>query len=256
MPDAARHVLGYLFRDADLLREALTHASSADHRLKSNERLEFLGDAILGYVVCEELYRTYPGLLEGDLTKIKSAVVSRRVCAKVTRSIRLEELLNLGKGMSSRPGLPPSVAAAVFESIIAAIYLDGGMDPARDFIVRHLRPYIEAAANSEHQQNFKSVLQQLAQRCLEHPVTYVLLDAKGPDHAKAFEVCVEINGRRFAPAWANNKKQAEQAAALAALRGLGLAVDRDGGEAHLVDHPDPAEVAARLAALPPHDLTG
>ena len=169
MPDAAQHVLGYLFRDAQLLREALTHASSADHRLKSNERLEFLGDAILGYVVCEELYRAYPNLLEGDLTKIKSAVVSRRVCAKVTRSIRLEELLNLGKGMTSRPGLPPSVAAAVFESIIAAIYLDGGMDAARDFILRHLRPYIEDAANSEHQQNFKSVLQQLTQQCLEHP---------------------------------------------------------------------------------------
>lgn len=255
MLDAAHHVLGYLFRDAELLREALTHASSADHRLKSNERLEFLGDAILGYVVCEELYHAYPGLLEGDLTKIKSAVVSRSTCAKVTQSIRLQELLNLGKGMTSRPGLPPSVAAAVFESIIAAIYLDGGMDAARAFILRHLRPFIEDAANSEHQQNFKSALQQLTQQCLEHPVAYVLLDAKGPDHAKAFEVSVEIDGRRFASAWANNKKQAEQAAALGALRGLGLAVDGANGEVQLVDNPVPAQVTARLAALPRHDAS-
>ena len=253
MSDAARHILGYRFLDEALLREALTHASSADHRLKSNERLEFLGDAILGYVVCEDLYRSYPQRLEGDLTKIKSAVVSRRVCAMVTKSIRLEELLNLGKGMTNRAALPPSVAAAVFESIIAAIYLDGGMEAARDFILKHLRPYITEAANSGHQQNFKSVLQQLVQQCLEHPAAYVLLDAKGPDHAKAFEVSVEIDGRRFDPAWANNKKEAEQAAALAALCGLGLAAVNDGGEVHLVDHPEPADVAARLAELPRHD---
>jgi len=255
MPDAAHQVLGYLFRDTALLRAALTHASSADHRLQSNERLEFLGDAILGYVVCEELYHAYPDLLEGDLTKIKSVVVSRRTCAEITQSIHLEDLLNLGKGMTSRPGLPSSVAAAVFESIIAAIYLDGGMDAAREFILRHLRPYIDDAANSEHQQNFKSVLQQLAQQCLEHPVTYVLLDAKGPDHAKAFEVCVEIDGRRFDSAWANNKKQAEQAAALGALRGLGLA-DDGADEVHLIGEPDPSAVAARLADRPVHNGLG
>lgn len=255
MIDAAHQVLGYLFRDETLLRAALTHASSADHRLQSNERLEFLGDAILGYVVCEELFRAYPDRLEGDLTKIKSAVVSRRACAQVTQSIHLEDLLNLGKGMSSRPGLPASVAAAVFESIIAAIYLDGGMDAAREFILRHLRPFIEDAANSDHQQNFKSVLQQLTQQCLEHPVIYVLLDAKGPDHAKAFEVCVEINGRRFDSAWANNKKQAEQGAALAALCGLGLA-SRGTGEVQLTREPDPATVAARLADWPVHGASG
>jgi len=222
MIDAAHQVLGYLFRDEALLRAALTHASSADHRLQSNERLEFLGDAILGYVVCEELFRAYPDRLEGDLTKIKSAVVSRRACAQVTQSIHLEDLLNLGKGMSSRPGLPASVAAAVFESIIAAIYLDGGMDAAREFILRHLRPFIEDAANSDHQQN---------------------------------EVCVEINGRRFDSAWANNKKQAEQGAALAALCGLGLA-GRGTGEVQLTREPDPATVAARLADWPVHGASG
>ena len=233
MPDKAFPILGYLFKDADILAEALTHASSADHRLKSNERMEFLGDAILGYVVCEYLYHQFPDLLEGDMTKIKSTVVSRRVCAMVTRQIELDSLLSLGKGMSDRQGLPASVAAAVLESIIAAIYLDGGMEPAREFILRQMKPYIHEAAESTHQQNFKSVLQHLAQRLTLSSPAYVVLDEKGPDHAKAFEVAVEIDGRRFDAAWANSKKQAEQQAALLALLSLGLAHRDDHGKVHL-----------------------
>ncbi|MGB0768805.1 MAG: ribonuclease III, partial [Phycisphaeraceae bacterium] len=205
-----------------ILDEALTHASCADSRLKSNERMEFLGDAILGFVVCECLYENFPDLLEGDLTKIKSAVVSRRVCARITKSIKLETLLNLGKGMSGRPALPSSVAAAVFESIIAGIYLDGGMDAARDFVRRMTLPFIHEAAESAHQQNFKSVLQQIAQRHLPTNPQYVLTDEKGPDHAKAFEVAVKIEEHEFPSAWANSKKQAEQQAALNALCELGI----------------------------------
>ena len=235
MPDKAFPILGYLFKDADILAEALTHASSADHRLKSNERMEFLGDAILGYVVCEYLYHEFPDLLEGDMTKIKSAVVSRRVCAQITKKIRLDELLSLGKGMTGRPGLPASVAAAVFEAIIAAIYLDGGMEPARQFILDHMKSQIHDAASSTHQQNFKSVLQQLAQKLLPSNPSYVLLDEKGPDHAKAFEICVEIDGRRFSSAWANAKKQAEQSAALNALVELNLATIDDHGFVHLAE---------------------
>lgn len=235
MPEEAQKVLGYLFKDADILREALTHASCADHRLQSNERMEFLGDAILGYVVCEYLYQNFPDLLEGDMTKIKSAVVSRKVCAKITRKIKLDELLTLGKGMAGRPSLPSSVAAAVLESIIAAIYLDGGMEAARAFIVKQVEPYITDAAASTHQQNFKSVLQQLSQKLLPCNPIYVVLDEKGPDHAKAFEVCIEIEGRRFGSAWANSKKQAEQQAALNALTELGLAEVDGKGNVHLAD---------------------
>lgn len=245
MPEQAQKVLGYLFKDADLLTEALTHASVADHRLQSNERMEFLGDAILGYVVCEHLYLEFPDLLEGDMTKIKSAVVSRKVCAQITKKISLDGLLNLGKGMAGRPGLPSSVAAAVLESIIAAIYLDGGMDAARAFILEQLDPYIRDAAESAHQQNFKSVLQQLSQKLLPCNPMYVLLDEKGPDHAKAFEVCVEIEGRRFGSAWANSKKQAEQKAALNALVELELAHLDEDGKAHLTD-----EQAITEATLP------
>ena len=221
--EQAASVLNYTFQDPSLLDSALTHASSAGHRLQSNERLEFLGDAILGYVVCEHLYHTYPDLLEGDMTKIKSAVVSRRICARISHDINLADMLNLGKGMSGRPSLPGSVAAAVLESVIAAIYLDGGMEPAKRFILDHMKPYIEEAAESTHQSNFKSVLQQYAQRCLPVHPQYVLLDEKGPDHAKCFEICVEIDGRRFPSAWANSKKEAEQKAALLALSDLNLA---------------------------------
>lgn len=235
MPEETYQVLGYRFKNTDLLEEALTHASLADDRRNSNERMEFLGDAILGYVVCEYLYQNYPDLLEGDMTKIKSSVVSRRVCAEITLSINLDGLLNLGKGMAGRPGLPSSVAAAVLESIIAAIYLDGGMEAARDFVVRQVEPYIHEAAASAHQQNFKSVLQQLSQKLLPCNPIYVLLDEKGPDHAKAFEVCIEIEGRRFGSAWANSKKQAEQQAALNALTELGLASEDEEGLVHLAE---------------------
>ena len=253
MPENALPILGYLFKDADLLRAALTHASSADSRLQSNERMEFLGDAILGYIVCEYLYDTYPELLEGDMTKIKSAVVSRRVCADITRAMELDQMLNLGKGMSGRAELPSSVAAAVFESMIAAIYLDGGMEPTKTFVLKHLSPYIAEAASSTHQQNFKSVLQQVAQRLLPTNPCYVVLDEKGPDHAKVFEVCVEIASRRFGPAWANSKKQAEQQAALNALFELGLAhrepaVDGMPATIHMIE-PDDITEPIRLEAI-------
>src|SRR3954470_18126507 len=107
--------IGYVFRDKALLRAALTHASGADHRLASNERLEFLGDAILGAVVCETLFQQFPQYLEGDLTKIKSIVVSRQTCAKLSEALGLQEFLILGKGMSSSPSVPPSLLADVFE---------------------------------------------------------------------------------------------------------------------------------------------
>ncbi|MCG8586877.1 MAG: ribonuclease III, partial [Pirellulales bacterium] len=117
--------IGYSFKDKRLLLAALTHASGAQHRLTSNERLEFLGDAILGAVVCEMLYRQFPEYLEGDLTKIKSAVVSRQSCAKISNALGLEECLFLGKGMTTAPTLPSSLLSDVLESLIAALYLDG-----------------------------------------------------------------------------------------------------------------------------------
>ena len=212
--------IGYTFTDKSLLVAALTHASGAHHRLASNERLEFLGDAILGAVVCELLYCQYPDYLEGDLTKIKSVVVSRQTCAKISEGLGLQEFLVLGKGMTTHPSVPPSLLADVFESLAAAIYLDGGDCAAREFIQRYMGPEIELAAAGELGGNYKSLLQQMAQRENGSTPNYLLLDEKGPDHSKCFKISAQIGGQRFQGAWGRNKKEAEQRAARNALAEL------------------------------------
>jgi ribonuclease-3 len=230
---SAERLLGHAFADKALLAQALTHASVAESRLDSNERLEFLGDAVLGIIVCDYLYDRYGDLLEGELTKIKSSVVSRRTCAEIAAVLGLDELLRLGKGLADRQALPKSVLAAVYESLIGALYVDGGLDVAREFILQGLEATIEQAAGSGHQHNFKSVLQQTAQESLRQQPQYIVLDEKGPDHAKCFEVCVEIGARRFASCWGASKKQAEQQAALEALFELGFARRAGDGEVRL-----------------------
>ena len=212
--------IGYYFRDRSLLRAALTHASGASHRLASNERLEFLGDAILGAVVCELLYRQHDEYLEGELTKIKSVVVSRQSCAKLSRRLGMDEFLILGKGMTTHAQLPTSLLADVFESLVAALYLDGGPEAARKFIIEHVQPEIEAAVDGDIGGNFKSQLQQLAQREYGTTPTYQLLDEKGPDHSKCFKIAANVGPQRYQPAWGRNKKEAEQRAALNALSTL------------------------------------
>lgn len=218
----AEKVLGYQFSNVELLVESLTHASIADNRLDSNERMEFLGDAVLDLIICELLFRRFPNLQEGDLTKIKSAVVSRKICAEVAIETGLANLLIIGKGISSRAAMPSSLAAAVYESVVAAIYLDGGFEVVKEYVLRTMTPKVEAVFANLHQHNYKALLQQHAQKMLGGSPLYELLDEKGPDHSKCFEVCVIINGRRFNGAWAPNKKTAEQKAALLALEELGV----------------------------------
>ena len=222
LADRAEKVLGYRFASNALLTESLTHASIADNRLNSNERMEFLGDAVLDLVVCEDLYKRFPTLLEGDLTKIKSAVVSRRTCADVSIETGLVDLLIIGKGISNRELMPSSLAAAVYESVVAAIYLDGGFDVVKEYVLRTMVPKIILIAANLSSQNYKAVLQQHAQKLLGATPIYELLDEKGPDHSKCFEVCVTVDGRRFHSAWGPNKKMAEQKAALLALEELGV----------------------------------
>jgi ribonuclease III len=212
--------IGYKFKDRGLLLSALTHASGAEHRVSSNERLEFLGDAILGAVVCEILYRQYPDYLEGDMTRIKSIVVSRQTCTKLSEALGMQEFLILGKGVVTHPSVPASLLADVFESMVAGIYLDGGDSAARRFITDLIGPEIELAAEGETGGNFKSLLQQLAQREHGNTPTYQLLDEKGPDHSKCFKVAAQVGGHRFQPAWGRNKKEAEQRAARNALSQL------------------------------------
>jgi ribonuclease III len=209
--------IGYVFRKKELLREALTHASCAEHRLASNERLEFLGDAILGAVVCELLFRLYPEYMEGDLTKIKSAVVSRQSCAKISDALGLQEFLVVGKGVSAASSIPDSLLADVFESLIAAIHLDGGAEAARRFVEGVMEPEIELVATGERGGNFKSLLQQVAQCEFNQTPTYQLLDEKGPDHRKCFKIAAHVGQIHYQPAWGRNKKEAEQRAACNAL---------------------------------------
>ena len=189
---ACQERLEYQFQNQDLLHAALTHASGAEHRLASNERLEFLGDAILGAIVCEMLYRQYPDYLEGDLTKIKSIVVSRQTCAKISDALGLEEFLILGKGMTTHPSVPSSLLADVLESLIAAVYLDGGSEAASQFVSRLIEPEIVAAVEGDTGGNYKSLLQQVAQREHGTTPTYQLLDEKGPDHSKCFKICAQV----------------------------------------------------------------
>ena len=215
--EECQKAIGYVFRQPELLRGALTHTSGANTRLASNERMEFLGDAVLGLVTCEQLYLRFPDYQEGDLTKVKSAVVSRRTCARFSKELNLGDFLFLGKGMHGHAVVPSNLLADVYESLVAAIYLDGGLEAAREFILRHLGPEIEEVAEAAHAGNFKSVLQQVAQREFNQTPQYLLLDENGPDHSKCFKVAAEIDRRRYHGAWGRNKKEAEQRAAMNAL---------------------------------------
>ncbi len=215
--DECQTAIGYRFRQPDLLRSALTHASGANTRLASNERMEFLGDAVLGLITCEQLYLRFPDYQEGDLTKIKSVVVSRRTCARFSKALNLGDYLFLGKGMHLHTAVPASLLADVYESLVAAIYLDGGLEAARTFILRHLGPEIEEVAEGAHGGNFKSLLQQVAQREFNATPQYVMLDEKGPDHSKCFKIAAVIGRHTYAGAWGRNKKEAEQRAAMNAL---------------------------------------
>lgn len=219
--DKCQKLVGYTFQCEALLAVGLTHSSVAATRQESNERMEFLGDAVLGLVVCHQLYQRHADLSEGQMTKIKSAVVSRQTCAEISDKLGISDLLYLGKGVSHAQ-IPSSMAAAVFESVIGAIYLDGGLEPAKRFILHNVQPFIDEALANEHQSNYKSLLQQYAQRHWGGTPEYQVLDEKGPDHSKCFEVGVTVEGRNFPSAWGMSKKEAEQEAARLALEQLGL----------------------------------
>jgi len=215
-----QEILEYSFREPALLHSALTHASGATHRLASNERLEFLGDAVLGVIVCQWLFEEYPEYSEGDLTKIKSAVVSRRSCGKAACKLGLDQCLIVGRGVTRNRSYPKSLVSDVFEAVIAALYLDGGHDVVRDRLKKWLAEEVRSSVETQGSGNHKSVLQQYAQRELAATPVYRLIDEIGPDHRKSFLMGAQIGDRPFTPAWGNNKKDAEQRAAANALAEL------------------------------------
>jgi ribonuclease-3 len=215
--DECQEAIGYKFKRPELLRAALTHTSGANTRGASNERLEFLGDSVLGLVTCEQLFLRFPDYQEGDLTKVKSVVVSRKTCAQFSREIGLGDYLFLGRGVSTHGEMPSNMLADVFESLVASIFLDGGWDEAKAFVLRFIGPEVERVARDAVGANSKSLLQQVAQREFGGTPRYYLLDEQGPDHDKCFKVAAEVNDHKFPPAWGNTKKEAELKAALNAL---------------------------------------
>lgn len=253
--DKCQSALSYRFHDIELLAMCLTHASSARTRLHSNERLEFLGDAILGLVVCEALYHRFPEAAEGELTRIKSIVVSRVTCATMASRVRLEEFVLVGKGLDHGGHIPPSILAGTFEGLIAGIYLDGGLEAARTFLMPLVNPEIESSAATLHMQNFKSLLQHIAQKKLGVTPMYRVIDERGPDHSKVFHISAVIAGRVFPAAWGANKKEAEQTAAQHALEEL-LGEDTAEGQPVSIaaDAPEIAQ-SSETDAASVHDAT-
>lgn len=218
--EECQETIGYRFQRLELLKAALTHTSGANTRSASNERLEFLGDSVLGLVTCELLYHRFPDYQEGDMTKVKSVVVSRKTCAKFSEELGLGRYLILGKGMENRGDIPQNLLADAFESLVAAIFLDGGWDTVREFVLDFVEPEINAVAGDAINNNAKSALQQVAQRELNGTPRYYVLDEQGPDHDKCFKISTDINGHRYPAAWGRNKKDAELKAALNALAAI------------------------------------
>ena len=215
--------IGYQFRNITLLQNALSHSSYANERwhdsLKSNERLEFLGDSVLGMLVAEHLYRTFPNRLEGELTRMRADMVCEKSLATVANRLDLGRHLMLGKGEESGGGRNrDSILADAVESVLAACYLDGGMDAALQFVQKFI--LVNVPVTKLHNTDHKTALQELVQQKKNQVIAYHLVGESGPDHDKEFRVEVTLNGETVGFGIGSSKKRAEQAAAQAAIEKL------------------------------------
>ena len=222
-----QETLGYFFKNIKLLENALTHTSFKTPYNPSNERLEFLGDAILGMVISEYLFKKFPDYSEGKLTKIKSVVVSSATLAKIGTEMDLKKHVSVGKGLVTNNSLPKSLIANVFEAIIAAIYIDGGLKAAHDFILKKIKKEIDIVCNNKHEKNYKSILQHFCQKQNGHIPKYKITKQSGPDHKKTFEVVAMIDDIEYCTGRGNNKKNAEQIAARRTLELFATKIDFD-----------------------------
>ena len=212
--------IGYQFRNITLLQNALSHSSYANERwhdsLKSNERLEFLGDSVLGMVVAEHLYRTFPNRPEGELTRMRADMVCEKTLASVANGLGLGKHLLLGKGEEQGGGRSrESILADAVESVIAACYLDGGMTAAVQFIQKFI--LVNVPVTKLHNADYKTALQELVQQKKNQVLAYKLVGESGPDHDKEFRVELTLNGEVVGMGIGSSKKRAEQAAAKKAL---------------------------------------
>ena len=215
--------IGYQFRNIQLLQNALTHSSYANERwhnsLLSNERLEFLGDSVLGMLVAEYLFATFPERPEGELTRMRADMVCEKTLASVAGRIGLGEHLLLGHGEERFGGRSRnSILADAVESVIAACFLDGGLDAAKSFVQKFI--LVEVPLTKLHNADYKTQLQELVQQKKNQNISYSLVGESGPDHDKKFDVEVSLNGQVVGNGCGSSKKRAEQMAAKAAIERL------------------------------------
>ena len=216
--------LEYTFNNIALLENALTHSSYANEArngIKSNERLEFLGDSVLSIIVSDYIFKEFSNIPEGDLTKIRASLVCEKSLCEFARELNLGEYLRLGKGEIKGGGRErDSILADAFEAVLAAIYLDGGVSAARNLVLRFISSELEQA-NDSVIKDYKTALQEIIQRNPEESVTYILTGESGPDHDKIFEVEVRLNSNIIGKGVGKSKKRAEQMAAMQALKLMG-----------------------------------
>ena len=214
--------IGYTFKNKELLKKALTHTSYAyEHDIESNEKLEFLGDSILEFISSTYLFANYSKLKEGEMTKVRATVVCEKSLYKVAKMHNFSDFLYLGKSERQSGGENrPAILADSVEAVIAAIYLDGGIEKAQKFIIENLKEEIEIASKNVGQKDYKTVLQEKLQKHGEVEIKYTILREIGPDHDKTFEAQVECNNKKLATGIGKSKKQAEMEAAKEALNKL------------------------------------
>lgn len=211
--------IGYTFRNKELLKTALTHTSYAnEHGCESNEKLEFLGDSILEFVSSDYIYQKYAKLKEGEMTKVRASVVCEAALHRVAQRLNFSDFLYVGKSEAySHGNTRPAVMADSVEAVIAAMYFDGGLGVAKDFIISILKDEIETATHAVGMKDYKTVLQELLQANGDAKIEYVLLKTTGPDHNKTFYTEVRCNGQALAQGVGKSKKTAEMVAAQKAI---------------------------------------
>ncbi len=217
--------IGYSFKNKGLLTNALTHSSYANemrHGGHSNERLEFLGDSVLSIIVSDYIYKRYPDLPEGELTKIRASLVCEKSLAQFSAELQMGDFLLLGKGEQANGGARrPSILADAFEAVLAAIYLDGGMEVASKHVMRFVKAELDSNNEYEAFHDYKTALQEIIQKNPEESLSYVLVNESGPEHNKSFTFEVRINSNTIGTGTGKSKKQAEQLAAKQALELMG-----------------------------------
>ena len=217
--------LNYKFNNVNLLKNALTHSSYANEVRKgstSNERLEFLGDSVLSVIVSEHIYKNFPNMPEGELTKLRASLVCEKALCSFSRELNLGDYLMLGKGEDKGGGRNrDSILADAFEAVLAAIFLDGGIDVAKKHVMNFVLRELEHSSDEESFKDYKTLLQEIIQKNPEESVNYVLIGEEGPDHDKCFTVEVRLNSNVIGTGSGKNKKKAEQMAAKQALELMG-----------------------------------